>query len=314
MTQAAPQQKKTSRFGERFGFGGVEFEILAGETFRLAPEYAGCVGCGPVAAQIRCSLHRPRTIASEPVADSLPSNSFDRSGGAPVCCEWLDGDNARVRTLGMTAQLRRLRGGMYAAVAHSERPYDDGSAVVSALSAAAVEREGGAVLHAAGIELDGAVVLLIGPSGAGKTTACNQARGASWFVRDRAMVVASPRGPFVWSLPGGSDRDHQLPRSAMNCLPLAGVLRVRQGDRHAIHRLSLSQSVAAMRESMLAPTSDPCAESARIEALTKLIGGATTNDARCGGHVPFGEVHVKLGEPITDVIKNWIQHQQPVNA
>ncbi len=239
-----------------FVFGGVAFEICPapGVTWSIGAEhrlFAGSYSTSPVAGQVHCVVS--------------PAPELNESFTREIKWEW-SGDVARVETGRVRAELRRLAPGKYAATALVV-PNDAGcSALVTALTAAVVNREGGFVLHAAGVEIDGRAVLFIGPSGAGKTTAANHCQGARWFARDRAVVYPTPLGWYAAGMAGGDDVD--LPRASASQKPVGAILRVRRGaQRLAIHRAGSPTSICSLRESMMNTVLDRDLESEVLEAL-----------------------------------------------
>lgn len=266
-----------------FVCGGVAFEIC------LAPGMGWSMGAehrqflapypvSPVASGVRCVVS---------AAPELAHDSKDRE----IRWEW-SGDVAHVSTLRVRAELRRLETHYVATalVAPTEAGY---SALVTALAAAVVEREGGFALHAAGVILDGRAVLFVGPSGAGKTTASNHCEGARWLARDRAVVYPTPLGWYAAGMPGGDEIG--LPRAPMTLAPLGGLLRVRRGSSGIIDP-GLVGSVRNLRESVTAGSGRGAVE--ETDRLAKLTALAST--AR------VGELGFGLGEPLTPRLLEWL--------
>ncbi len=272
-----------------FVFGGVAFEICpapgvtwtVGEDHRL---FTGAYATSPVAGLVHC------VVSPAPELES----SFTRD----IRWEWT-GDIAHVETGRVRAELRQLSPGRYAATAFVVPDEAGCSSLVTALAAAVVNREGGFVLHAAGVEIDGRGILFVGPSGAGKTTAANHCQGARWIARDRAIVYPTALGWYVAGMAGGDDID--LPQVASVVLPLGAVLRVRHASaRSAIDAGSLIAVLRNLRESVMAAHVTPEGERELLERLCAFASSART-----------GEIAVVLGEPIREVIRAWIAGGRP---
>jgi hypothetical protein len=280
---AASTRERTSFIGEQLCYGGVSFELLPDFDGWELPEgqleYAAPVTDAPLAGEVRCAL----------TGDA----SLSPGGSREVSWKW-DGDRAHVKASGAEAVLHRLAPHRYAASARTSPTGSGVSALVTALSSAVVMREGGLVLHAAGIELDGRALLFIGPSGAGKTTACNHAPGASWFARDRAAVYPSAGGWFAWGMTGGDPVI--LPRSERKVWPLSAVLRVRRANgTPEVTSLGLASAVSVLRESVQSGGSDRAEELRLFDSMTALAG-----------RTPVGEAHTALEAPITELLRGWL--------
>jgi hypothetical protein len=265
-----------------FVFGGVAFEICAapGVTWSVGAEhrlFTGAYATSPVAGTVHCVVSPAPELEGEP---------FTRE----IRWEWSD-DVARVETGRVRAELRRLGPGRYAATAMVV-PGDAGcSALISALTAAVVHREGGFVLHAAGVELEGRAFLFVGPSGAGKTTAANHCRGARWIARDRAAVYPTPLGWYASGMAGGDPID--LPRAASAVLPLGAVFRVRHASvRGEVMARSGVRALTNVRESVMAKVSGPDGE---LELLARISAFA---ESTC-----VAELAVVLGQPLSEIIR-----------
>ncbi len=265
-----------------FVFGGVAFEICAapdlrwsvGEEHRL---FTGAYATSPVAGLVHCVV--------SPVPE-LEQQSFSRD----ILWSWND-DVAHVETGRVRAELRRLSAGRYAATAMVAPSEAGCSSLVTALSAAVVNREGGFVLHSAGVELDGRAMLFIGPSGAGKTTAANHCDGARWVARDRSAVYPTRLGWYVAGMAGGDPID--LPRAASTLAPLGGVFRVRHAtERAEVLAGSALRSLTNLRESVMFVSADPNRELELLERITRFVETARV-----------AELAVVLGSPLTDVLR-----------
>ncbi len=263
-----------------FVFGGVAFEMCPspGLMWGVGAEHRGFLGeyaLAPVAGEVHAVVSPAPELAE----------GFSRE----IKWAW-DGDVAQLETGRVRAELRRLGARRYAASALAV-PDDAGCAsLATALTAAIVKREGGLVLHAAGIELDGRAVLFIGPSGAGKTTAANHSPGARWMARDRAVVYPTPHGWYAAGMAGGDVIE--LPRSPERVLPLAGIYRIARGGDVAARALSAADAMRFLRESVQSIAASPEEERARLDAMASLTSAC-----------PVALLHTQLGAPLVDVLR-----------
>lgn len=262
--------------------GGVNVELL-GVPRDLAPGYAeGGPHVGPIAERLSCSV---RFTRAKPLSlDDLRAR-----------WTW-DDDVCDVRYLGIMARLRHVADGAYAASLEVPGDARELSWLLSALVVAIRARRGAVVLHAAGVELDGHAVLFVGPSGAGKTTACNLLRSARGFVRDRVLVVPEEDGWSAWALPGWSPTDQRLPASSHSHLPVAAVLAVEHGSIPKVRRASGLEAMTRLRESTM--TADDSVEAERdvLETMERL-----TRQAR------FGVLTTVLGTSCDSAVRTWIE-------
>jgi hypothetical protein len=108
---------------------------------------------------------------------------------------------------------------------------------------------GGAVLHSAGVVMDGAAFLFLGRSGAGKTTVArlSLARGAEVLSDDlNALLVAGTGagGCVVLKLPFTGDLGER--RALRPPVPLGGLLRLAQDTADALAPLSRAETLACL--------------------------------------------------------------------
>lgn len=264
-----------------FVFGGVAFEVCPapGLPWALGDEHRGFTGA-----------YSTSPVAGEVHAVASPAPELAEGFAREIKWSW-DDDVARVETGRVRAELRRLGPRRYAASSLAVPDEAGCASLATALTAAIVNREGGLVLHAAGIELDGRAVLFIGPSGAGKTTAANHSAGARWMARDRAAIYPTPLGWYAAGMAGGDTID--LPRAPARVLPLAGIYRVVQArDRVETKALSAPDAIRYLRESVQSVAASRREERARLEAI-----------ASVSKSLPVALLHTRLGTPLADVLR-----------
>jgi len=173
------------------------------------------------------------------------------------------------------------------------------NSAVAVASSAILLREGGLLVHAAAVELDGQAVLFVGPSGAGKTTASSQMRGCAWLSVDRVALVPGQGGWWVWRLPWGNLLGLTLNPSATIFLPLAGILRVRQASRVDIQSSSRLAATMLLRES-LRTGSPSVADEAKLLQLA---------DQLHQRH-PVGNIDVSLGTDLVNTVRAWLKSRR----
>lgn len=274
-TMTVARTRKSSSCGDRFVWGGVSYEILSDfGDWELGEEHRRFLVGGPAIAEARISVTEDPTVG----------------GAREVSWSW-QGDHAEVRTREVHVALRCLAKGGYAASARICPSAYAMSSLVTAVTGAIAHREGGLVLHSAGVVVDGRAVLFIGPSGAGKTTAAQHARGASWFSKDRSVVAPTPNGWMSWGMAGGDEVD--LPMAGRTGHPLAAILRVVRGAGEVeIRRFQGHEAFRVLRESAQA-------SGLGVEAELALHG---TIDQVSQG-VFIGSIELPLGADITEALR-----------
>ncbi len=190
-------------------------------------------------------------------------------------------------------------------------------------------RLGGAVFHAASVEVADRVVAFVGPSGAGKSTACLHMDQAPIFSVDRlallpvesippelvalhadasgtpAAVAPARRAPasrhrwFAHPLPGGTRPFTHTPFARPRWLPLACLLGVQKSAQGArIVTPSRAGAVTLLRESTFQAGLTPEAERELLASLDDLAS-----------HVPVGRLHWSLGATLKAVSSRWLMGQ-----
>ena len=157
---------------------------------------------------------------------------------------------------------------------------------------------GGVVLHSAGVTDGTAAWLLLGPSGAGKTTASRLclAAGAEVLSDDlNAVLPGTGAGPVVVRLPFTGDLGARDVRDEGGW-PLRGVLRLRQGPREELAPLSPASALAALVAAAPSVNRDPFRREALLAVLERL--------ARA---VPAWELTFSLGAGLWSILKTLPQ-------
>lgn len=247
--------------GVSIAYGGCAFRLRGvGEGVDL-PEFEPGFMVPLAASHPPPLLHVDLFLEAAPSSVHLPSPALDRP-------RWTsDAGRVRLEFAGCRADVTFHGSSMSEVRAVVDGTWSTTSALLSAVTAMWVQRTGGLVLHAVGIEMDGRGVLFVGPSGAGKTTAANLCSDARWMALDRAVVWPTVDGPRMWGLVGGSPCN--LPRSGLSHVPLAAVLRIRRGDTSpTLDRLDGLGAVFALRESTFAGAD--VVERESLEAIDRL--------------------------------------------
>lgn len=147
----------------------------------------------------------------------------------------------------------------------------------------------GAVLHAAGIVLDGRAFLLVGPSGAGKSTFAALAREAGAEVLSDDAVLLDLEGGRVVAL-AAPFRDHEATVAAPRRCPVAALLLPRWGDAAAIapaSRLHVEARVAANLLFVGGGWATDPRVAAAAGALVDRVAAHTLTFARDGSFAPL---------------------------
>jgi hypothetical protein len=166
------------------------------------------------------------------------------------------------------------------------------------LTAYRLLEEGGALLHSAGVSDGESAWLLLGPSGAGKTTAsrlCLESGAA--VLSDDLNAVLLPAGgrPLVARLPftgdlGGDPRENA---GSPGVWPLRGVLRLRQGGAEELSRLSRASALAALVAASPFVNHDPWRRDSLLAALEGVAFA-----------VPAWELTFSLGADLWSILRS----------
>ena len=132
---------------------------------------------------------------------------------------------------------------------------------------ALARRAGGLLVHAAAVERDGRAVLLLGHSGAGKTTAARLAGAGSVLADDVAVLTASTDEDGSWLVhpsPFWAESDFPGRRGGGEALPVALACSLRHGAGASLE--TLPRSRAAVVVASCAPFLGACAETFDLAA------------------------------------------------
>lgn len=138
------------------------------------------------------------------------------------------------------------------------------------LTAYRLLEEGGAVIHSAGVTNGETAWLLMGPSGAGKTTASRLCleRGASVLSDDLNAVRLGEDAPRLVQLPFTGDLGERSRVPAL--LPLRALLRLVQGPEDEARPLTRAGALAALVAAAPYVNRDPFRREALLAVLERL--------------------------------------------
>ena len=181
--------------------------------------------------------------------------------------------SARLAGLRLMARLDwtpALSGGLWTPEASGEEWTSVFENYLRVLTAYRLLEGGGAILHSAGITNGEAAWLLLGPSGAGKTTASRLCleRGASVLSDDLNAVSLEDGGARVVKLPFTGDLGDRSGGPAL--LPLRAVLRLVQGRKDAARPLTPAAALAALVAAAPFVNRDPFRREALLAVLERL--------------------------------------------
>jgi hypothetical protein len=272
----------------------VVFDLLSSEPLSASLDDVRGVSRGADAraiADVACGVH----VDAARAPDALPFTDIFFTSDATS-------GKTRVQAASFEAELSHLGARRYAAAAQVAPGSDALIGMLRGVCAAIVHREGGLLLHAAGLELDGKAVLLVGPSGAGKSTALRLTSAGRCFAYDHVAVVRAGGSWFAWGLPGGTAPGAHEAHATV--YPLAAVLRVRKvtGRRAApgVQSLAGAQALFGLRESVECADRSAGAEDVYLHAVTEL-----------SSQVPSGAIETVLGCDNTAAIRGFLQRRRP---
>jgi hypothetical protein len=154
---------------------------------------------------------------------------------------------------------------------------------------------GGAVIHSAGVTDGASAFLLLGPSGAGKTTSSRLCleRGASVLSDDLNAVIFSQEAeaPLLVRLPFTGDLGERSGGPAS--YPLAAVLRLVKGAEDRLRPISPAAALAGLLAAAPFVNRDPWRREALLSTLERLARS-----------VPAYELVFSLGGGLWDILKS----------
>lgn len=138
------------------------------------------------------------------------------------------------------------------------------------LTAYRLLEEGGALLHSAGVSDGEGAWLLLGPSGAGKTTASRLclAGGGTVLSDDLNAVLFGDGGPHLRKLPFTGDLGDRA--GGPESVPLRAVLRLAQGEAEGLSPLSPAAALASLVAASPFVNRDPWRREALLAVLERL--------------------------------------------
>jgi hypothetical protein len=272
------------RGARRFALGGVAFEIEPEPALVWQlPLLDGLALPLPAAthASACCHLRVDPTLQTPPWSDGTAAWEA-RPGGVSVT----------TAELALELRARAARHFEVHARIASERCIPQ---LVVLLATTVIELAGGLCLHSTAVEWDGAALLLLGPSGAGKTTASQLLGDVRCLANDRVAVWETSAGFGVWALPGGAPP--LLARSPHAALPLAVFLRVLQAEeRSSMRRFRVGEAALYLREAIEVGVGSGFLEGERLERVSALACAAIG-----------GSVSTVLGRPWARELRTFLQ-------
>jgi hypothetical protein len=187
-----------------------------------------------------------------------------------------------------------LAGGLWTSQAGGEEWTSVFENYFRVLAAYRLLEQGGAVLHSAGVTDGASAWLLLGPSGAGKTTSSRLclARGGTVLSDDLNAVWLPPEeAPRLTWLPFTGDLGE--PPGGPPSYPLAAVVRLLKGTEDRLRPLSPAAALAGLVAAAPFVNRDPWRREALLGALERL--------ARA---VPAYELQFTLGGELWDILRS----------
>ncbi|HEX9944547.1 MAG TPA: hypothetical protein VGG03_21255 [Thermoanaerobaculia bacterium] len=210
----------------------------------------------------------------------------------------MEHDAGSVRLAGLRLMARldwapALSGGLWTCEAAGEEWTSVFENFFRVLAAYRLLAEGGAVLHSAGVTDGAAAWLLLGPSGAGKTTASRLCleRGATVLSDDLNAVRLRSAGPHLEKLPFTGDLGERAGGPAGP--PLRAVLRLAKGTEERLRPLSPAAALAGLVAAAPFVNRDPWRREALLASLERLARS-----------VPAYELTFSLGGGLWDILKS----------
>lgn len=285
---AGPSRSSSAKdvLRHRFCLGGVALEMLPepGFAWSLPADTAqhttamNALPGAPKLGAVTCSVRVDKSLTLSGSASAPPAVSWEKT---------LDGVCVRAR--GVVLDIAALGPRRYVASARIASSTLL-TLLLNTLVTSVAELAGGLCLHATAVAHAAGAVLLLGPSGAGKTTAA-ELLGAdvTCLSNDRVTLVPDPAAVgkyWVWSLPVG--KAPEIERCSEVCLPLVALLRVRQAQAHQVNVAPVREVEALMqiRQAVEVSRGSEFFEAERLTAVAALAAAAKS-----------GVAHVALSQP-----------------
>jgi len=149
--------------------------------------------------------------------------------------------------------------------------------LIAAALAARLPSRPGALVHAAGIVVDGRGFVLIGPEGSGKSTFARAAReGGARVISDDTVLVDGASGGLV--LLGSPVRAHEATNLGQGRWPIAAMLHARWGTKARLDPVG-SLATEALLAANLPFLASGWGHDARLDALVPFLAGAVPHRA-----------------------------------
>lgn len=270
---AGPSRQASARATRhRFSLGGVALELLPepGFAWCLPPEttrHTSTESDRPKLAAVTCSLRVDPSLVTD--ADAVSVRWEPKADG--LC----------VRARQVVLDLVALGPRRYVAAARIGQA-SLLTLMLNTLVTSVAELAGGLCLHATAVAHSVGAVLLLGPSGAGKTTAAELlGEGVTCLANDRVTLVPDPATPgrfWVWSLPIG--KAPALPRCGEVSLPLAALLKVVQAQEPSISALREVEAMLHIRQAVEVSRGSEQLEPQRLQVVEALAAAAKSGVAQ----------------------------------
>jgi hypothetical protein len=153
-----------------------------------------------------------------------------------------------------------------------------------------VVEDGGVPFHGAGVVRDGRAHLLVGPSGAGKTTAVRLSRPCVSLGDDFALAVPDGERWATAAVPF-DNAETSVEEPPRGLLPLAGIWRLHQAAETRLETPAAMVRSLSVLACAAAPWTMPDLSAALVDNVERLVG-----------EVPYGHVHFDLSSTFWDRI------------
>jgi hypothetical protein len=255
-----------------FVFAGLHFEVALASGVvwpwpRFFARHMLAAGSAPTLAHVVCSVQLDPTLEAQASRDVA---HWERRHA----------DDALLVRSGRVELEIRCAPALHYQVQAKLGSTRDLAACLMLVAASVVELAGGLCLHATAVEWAGQAVLLLGPSGTGKTTAAQQLEPVRCLAYDRVTVIpnaAADGGYEIWALPIGTAP--MLPLCEAVSLPLAALLRVVQARVPRLTRLRGAEATLVVREAVEVGVGSGFFEDARLAAVCGLALAANSGRA-----------------------------------